>query len=235
MPIRLNLCGGWGDIREEHRRWLLSTSHEIIEKASPRLRLEGTAPDVDVNIMVAPKMVIPEYGLSGFTLNRSVIQIAVDPWSPRFAAEEASQRLGAVLPHELHHVARFRSPASEWKPTYLSKRSLGHVLILEGLAQAFEEEMGYPTPFYAVSVKGQELWDTCDRARAEFEAFNADYDAWFFGRHGDPRFPRYGGYTVGYALMKAWLVHTNGTASSEINVKAGDVLDAWRSGQLVVA
>lgn len=234
MAVRLNVCDGWGDIGAGHRRWMLATAEGVVGKAGPLLHLDGTAAPVDVNILVAPKMVIPEYGVSGFTLNRSVVQIALDPWSPRFAAPECPARFGAVLAHELHHVARLRSPAAEWKPTHLSKRSLGHVLVLEGLAQAFEEEMGYPTPFYAMAVSGPQLWDLADRARAEFEAFNADYDAWLFGRHGDPRYPRYGGYSVGFALMKGWLSYKTSTASGEIDVLAQDVLDAWRDGKIVV-
>ncbi len=231
MTVRLNLCDGIGDIGPDGRAWLMPTLEATRDKCQAVLPLT----DADVNIIVAPRMVIPEYGMCGYTLNRSVVQITLDPWSLHFKHAERESRVGGVFAHERHHLARFRSPACEWSPKYLFKRSLGHVLILEGLAQAFEEELGFPTPFYATAVSGERLWQLADRARAEFEAVNVDCDAWFFGRANDLEFPRLGGYCLGYALVKGWLAHADTKPSKEVDLKTGALLDAWRAGRIVVA
>ena len=230
MSVRINFQDGHGDIQPSDRCWIMATLEAVRDRAAPRLELA----DADVNVVVQPTTVIPEYGIGGHTLNRSVAQIAVDPWSPRLREPERELRLGSVLAHELHHLARFRHPASGWSPERLSRTSLGHVLICEGLAQAFEEEMGFPLPFHATAVAGPPLWDLADRARTQFEAREFDYDAWFLGRTGDAAFPRHGGYALGYAIVRGWMMNMETTASEEIGLATGEVLAAWRTGRLEV-
>ena len=228
MTVNLNLCDAHGDVAAEDRTWLMGVLEATRDRAVARLELTGG----DINIVVAPWRAIPEYGIGGWTLNRSVSQIALDPWSPRFRESEREQRLGAVLVHELHHLARFRHPASQWSPCMGSRASLGTALLDEGLAQAFEEEMGFPCPFYALAVQREPLWDLGTRAMANFETAQFDYDAWFVGRGGDGTFPRHGGYSLGYAIVRAWMMMMETTPSEEIGLEAGEVLNAWRTGRL---
>lgn len=228
MTIRLHILDAIGDIDRGTRAWMMPVLERVSDKASDRLDLA----DADVTVVVAPRQVIPEYGVGGFTFNRSVAQIAVDPWSPRLRDREREVRLGAVLAHELHHLARFRHPAAEWSPRTLSRKTLGHVLINEGLAQSFEEEMGFPTPFYALAVEGPGLWTLAARALADFEATVFDGDAWFFGKAGSDTFPRFGGYALGYAIVRGWMMAMDTTPSEEIGLEPGEVLKAWRTGRL---
>ncbi len=228
MTVRINLCDGFGDIKSEDRTWIMAVLDGVRDRAAPRLELDNA----DVNVVAAPWLVMPEYGFGGFTFNRSVAQIAIDPWSPRFREPEREQRLGAVLAHELHHLARFRHPASAWSPQRMSRSSLGHALIAEGLAQAFEEEMGNPAPFYALAVQREPLWDLGTRAMADFETAQFDYDAWFFGRRDDAAFPRHGGYSLGYAIVRAWMMTAETSPSEELGLEPGEVLAAWRTGRL---
>lgn len=230
MSVRINFQDVRGDIPAADRHWIMGTLEAVRDRAAPRLELA----DADVNVVVAPATVIPEYGIGGTTFNRRLAQIAVDPWSPRMREPEREMRLGSVLAHELHHMARFRHPASGWSPERLSCASLGHALLAEGLAQAFEEEMGFPLPFQATAVAGPPLWDLADRARTLFEATEFDYDAWFDGRMGDAAFPRHGGYALGYAIVRGWMMNMETTASEEIGLETGEVLQAWRTGRLEV-
>lgn len=228
MTVRLNVCDACGDIPSDLRDWMLPTLETVRDRAAARLELS----DADVNIIVAPGQVIPEYGVGGFTFNRSVAQIAIDPWSPLLRQPGRDARLGSVLAHEMNHLARFRHPAAEWAPPWLSRKTLGHSLIAEGLAQCFEEEMGYPPPFYAIAVEGPPLWDLAARALALFETADFDATAWFFGRAGDPSFPRFGGYSLGYALVRGWTMSMDTTPSEETGLEPAEVLRAWRTGRL---
>lgn len=228
MTVRLNLCDACGDIPRELRDWMMPALEAVRDRAAARLELS----DADVNIIVAPGQVIPEYGVGGFTFNRSVSQITIDPWSPLLRQPQRDARLGSVLAHELNHLARFRHPAAEWGPQWMSRKSLGHSLIAEGLAQCFEEEMGYPPPFYALAVEGPPLWDLAARALALFETSQFDAQAWYFGRNGDPSFPRYGGYSLGYALVRGWTMSMDTTPSEETGLEPAEVLRAWRTGRL---
>jgi hypothetical protein len=228
MTVRINLCDGFGDIATEDRTWIVGTLEAVRDRAAPRLELTNA----DINVIVAPWLAIPEYGFGGWTYNRSVAHISINPWSPRFREPEREQRLGATLAHELHHLARNRNPASGWSQRMGGRGSLGGALLNEGLAQHFEEEMGFPCPFYATAVQRERLWDLGTRAMADFETPEFDYDAWFFGRQGDPAFPRHGGYALGYAIVRAWMMTSETTASEELGLEPKEVLAAWRSGQL---
>lgn len=228
MTVRINLCDGFGDIAAGDRKWIMDTLETLRDRAVPRLELINA----DVNVMVAPGLVIPEYGIGGWTFNRSVAQIAINPWSPRLREPEREDRLGATLAHELHHLARFRNAASGWSQLLGSRASLGHALLNEGLAQAFEEEMGYAIPFYALAVQREPLWDLGTRAMADFDSSDFDYNAWFYGHPGDAAFPRHGGYSLGYAIVRAWMMISETTASEEIGLEPSEVLSAWRAGQL---
>ncbi len=228
MTVRINLCDGFGDIPSDDRKWITGTLEGVRDRAVPRLELK----DADVNVIVAPWLVIPEYGFGGWTFNRSVAQIAINPWSPQFRETEREMRLGAVLAHELHHLARNRQAGSGWSQHLGGRTSLGHALLNEGLAQHFEEEMGFPCPFYALAVQREPLWDLGTRAMANFESAGFDYDAWFFGRSSDPAFPRHGGSSLGYAIVRAWMMISETTASEELGLEPKEVLAAWRAGQL---
>ena len=80
-----------------------------------------------------------------------------------------------------------------------ARASLGHALLNEGLAEHFEEEMGFACPFYAIAVEREPFgnWHPSD---GDFETAAFDYNAWFFGKKDDPAFPRHGGYSLGYAI-----------------------------------
>ena len=91
---------------------------------------------------------------------------------------ERPDRLLATLAHEMHHVARLRSGVE----TY----TLGGRFVSEGLAQCFEEEVGAPTPFYAMALDDEALKRMADRARPLLSATDYEHDNWMFGRRAIP-------------------------------------------------
>jgi Predicted Zn-dependent protease (DUF2268) len=110
--------------------------------------------------------------------------------------------------------------------------TLGEVLVTEGLAQCFEVEIGCPAPPYAIAVADDALKQFAARARNEVETKEYDSRAWFYGRSGDPHFPRHGGYSLGYALTKSWLAAEGMTASAAAGVPASRLIQAWLSDRI---
>ena len=113
-------------------------------------------------------------------------------------------------------------------------RTLGGRLVTEGLAQCFEEEAGAPTPFYAVSLDEAALKKMGERARPLLSATDFDYNAWMFGRRGDPEWPRNTGYSLGYALVKAWLAWRELSAVDAVGVSDAEVTGDWEAGRIAI-
>ena len=126
----------------------------------------------------------------------------------------------------MHHVARLRSGIE----TY----TLGGRFVSEGLAQCFEEEVGAPTPFYAVALDDTTLNTMAARARPLLSTTEYDHDAWMFGREGDPEWPRHAGYSLGYALVKAWLGKRTLSALDAAGVPATEITDDWLAGEVSI-
>ncbi|PKQ03227.1 MAG: hypothetical protein CVT72_15350, partial [Alphaproteobacteria bacterium HGW-Alphaproteobacteria-11] len=87
--------------------------------------------------------------MNGRALGKGRIDLTFEANSPRLGDAELSARIGAILAHELHHVARIRGPG------YAAE--FGEALVSEGMAQVFEEELGFSTPFYAITLSPEEL------------------------------------------------------------------------------
>ena len=180
-----------------------------------------------LDIVVAPNdYVIPELGPNGFASSPSLITITLDPSSPRLSDRERPVRILGILAHEMHHVARLRSGVEAY--------TLGGRFVSEGLAQCFEEEVGAPTPFYAVALDDKTMKKMADRARPLLSASDYDHDAWMFGRKGDPEWPRNAGYSLGYALVRAWLTKRKLSALDAAGVPANEITDDWLSGQFSI-
>ena len=178
-----------------------------------------------LDIVVAPEAwALAGYGFNGYANSPGRITITFKPGSPRLHDPEQSDRLLGTLAHEMHHVARLRSGVE----TY----TLGGRFVSEGLAQCFEEEAGAPTPFYAVALDDTALRIMAERARPLLSATEFDHDAWMFGRRNDPEWPRSAGYSLGYALVKAWLEKKGLSAVDAAGVPATEITDDWESGRL---
>lgn len=88
-----------------------------------------------------------------------------------------------------------------------------------------------PTPFYAVECRGEALAGFAARAMPMLGRKDLSFSDWMFGKfeRTDGDFPYQCGYSLGYALVKAWLVRAGSTAAKAFGVEAAAVLDAWAS------
>lgn len=221
MSVRFHLFDAYDEIAQDDRIAALAA----LEKALPQILERLPIDRVDVIVGYSdPAWAIPAWGIGGFSHGKGRISITVAPQHPRFGDPERSERLAAILAHELHHIARARLTG------YGS--TLGEALVSEGLAQCFEIEIGCPPPPYAVALSGDALTAFALRAREHLTASDYDHDAWFFGRRGEPHFPKHGGYTLGYVLVKAWLAREGKTAAACAGVIGAQVIEAWTSGQI---
>lgn len=181
---------------------------------------------LDVIAFAAPRLVLPEYGIGAYTMGRGLLQVTIDPASKELASTERPRRLQAIMGHELHHIIRMRGPGYG--------TTLGEALVSVGLATAFEEEMGLPTPVYATRVNGTKLSSLAERALKSLDDPNYDHQAWFFGRAGDAAIPRHEGYSLAYRVVKGWLTLSREQPSGAVARKAEDVLEPWRQGKLTI-
>ena len=182
-----------------------------------------------LDIVVAPEAwALPAYGFNGYANSPGRITITFSPVSPRLHDPERSERILGTLAHEMHHVLRMRSGG---EPDFYT---LGSRFVSEGLAQCFEEEVGAPTPFYAVALDDAALHMMGERARPLLSATDFVHDDWMFGRRNDPEWPRSAGYSVGYALVKAWLNKKKLSAVDAAGVPATEVTDDWEAGRVTL-
>ncbi|REJ85725.1 MAG: hypothetical protein DWQ36_22690 [Acidobacteria bacterium] len=152
---------------------------------------------------------IPGWGLGGYTLSDSEIEIVLDPQRSDLASLIA-ERLPLVTAHELHHVVRWRGPGP-----YVT---LLEALVFEGLADHFALDLvGGPVPPWIDAFP--ESQDALYLARAEPELDAAfDFGRWFFG-FGD--LPRWTGYTLGFRLVGDYIAaHPGSSAASLVHARA---------------
>jgi hypothetical protein len=223
MSVRFHLFDACDEIAPDDRRAVLSALEAALPRISARLPLDR----LDIVIGYSDTLwTIPAYGVGAHAHGKGRIAIMLAPQHPRFADPERGDRLASVLAHEWHHIARARGPGYGL--------TLGESLVSEGLAQCFEVEMGYPLPPYAVALDDETLGAFADSARDYLDEEDYDHSAWFFGRADEPAFPSHGGYSLGYALVKAWLAQEHTTASAAVGVDSADVIEGWRSGRIGV-
>jgi uncharacterized protein YjaZ len=187
-------------------------------------------PDVDVIVMNVPDVVIPRLGVNGTAYDAHQVALWLDVGHDHLKTKFA-QTIRSILANELHHCARAHARGGEFGETY------GEYLIGEGLACCFEEEIGAPTPFYAVECKGANLERFSQRAHSQLTATRRDlassWNDWMFGRStDDPNFPYQCGYSLAYAIVRNWLTTTGDSASRAVAVDARTVLDAWADSRL---
>ena len=73
-----------------------------------------------------------------------------------------------------------------------------------------------------------------ERARPLLPATEFDYHAWMFGRRGDPDWPRNTGYSLGYALVKAWLQAKGLSAADAVGVADSEITADWQVGEIAL-
>ena len=189
----------------------LSKLQLLIEKAFERARKDAIElldlNMVDVIVVYAPALVIPEHGTSGNSPGPHNIYLSVDPDSDKIT----ENNLYATFMHEFHHCKRWRGPDYDY--------SFKESLVFEGLATLFEAEVGEELPIYSnQNIKDSEI----AKAKELLNADKYDHAEWFFGR-GD--ITRWFGYTYGYRLCKKYADAKKKTAAELVDVKSEKILE----------
>ena len=219
MTIKFHLLDAMREIPLQRKDEIMRELQAANERIARFIQLDR------LDIVVAPEAwVIPELGLCGRANGPGRITITLDPRSPRMDDPERSDRILGTLAHEMHHVARLRRG--------VEKYTLGARFVSEGLAQCFEEEVGAPTPFYAKALDAKTLFKMAERARPVLSSTCYAHDAWMFGRNGDSEWPRHAGYSLGYALVRAWLDRFEVSASEAVGVLDSTITDDWRTRRI---
>jgi Predicted Zn-dependent protease (DUF2268) len=189
--------------------WLEAAARDLV----PPLQAER------IDVLVVPgKRLVPGWDCNGYAHGSWRITITVDPTCDGHEKRPLDAQLRALLAHELHHAMRSRGPG------YGS--TLGEALVSEGLAQCYEEQVGCPTPNYAVEVRGPALSELARLAKDELWSDQYDHSKWFFGSKTDATFPWSGGYSLGYVLVRSWLERAGVSASAAVSVAAREILPA---------
>jgi uncharacterized protein YjaZ len=182
-----------------HKAAITALLHDTVGKAS-RVLPVGT---VQFLVYADAARSVPGWGMGGFTLGPSTIEIVIDP--AYGGLEHAlTQRLPAVAAHELHHAVRLGGLGPY--------RTLLEGLVFEGLADHFAIELlGTPPPPWCMAFPEGEVETYLGRARPELDsAF--DFGAWFFGIGTD--LPRWTGYTLGFHVVGDYLSSHPGTSAA---------------------
>lgn len=145
--------------------------------------------EADILIVVAETL-LPVTGHSQY---QNTITFMINPlhkW------KDIKKEIPGTLYHELHHLARDMSVGYG--------KTLQDAVIAEGLALAYEEEMGCDiSQFITMSTK------TMQRVQEEFKKErllkNYYYEKWFYKT---PNFPQWAGYALGYRIVQSYIQKT---------------------------
>ncbi|OIQ81709.1 hypothetical protein GALL_365220 [mine drainage metagenome] len=189
--------------RLESHREVINTAFDFSSRAALELL---QAERIDVLFIDSADETIPEMGVGGYTYGPHVIIIAIDPQSPNFT----EAHLATTLVHEFHHAMRWRGPGCG--------KDLGGMLVSEGLAQLFEEEVLGVAPMYSqASITALEI----DQAKSELFRQPFSQSKWFFGAEG---MTRNFGYTFGYEICKSYAESKGKRASELVGIETSDLL-----------
>ena len=192
-----------GEFNEEILGKIDSSFRKATKIAEEKLK----ANKIDVIFVNAPRNIIPEIGIGGYSTGPYNIYISLDPNFTNFLEED----MVLTILHEAHHCMRYR------KPGY--GKTLGEAMVSEGLAALFEAEINGKPPIYAtVKIKAKEI----ENAKNILNSEKYSQGEWFFG---DKNIQRWFGYTYGYRLCKSYSKKTGRTAAELVSVKAKLMLE----------
>lgn len=207
-PIEIHIARASGRL-DRHRGIIEAAFKSAARIAQDLLFAEG----IDVLFIDSPDEAIPELGVGGYTYGPHVIILAVDPDFPNLS----EQSLLSTLAHEFHHAMR-------WRQSKLNG-DLGEMLVSEGLAQLFEEEVLGLRPIYSqVPITALEI----EMAKLDLHLPAFDHAKWFFGSKD---ITKWFGYTFGYQICEAYAKSVQGSASGLVGISAREVLEPSTSSQ----
>lgn len=218
MPLHLEFIApsdrgrGADDTTERLRDFLQRVLRLADRQVVPLLPLRDR---ITVSVGVDPVRTIRETGIGARAWAADRIDVWIDPAHPWVEAA-GEEELIAMLAHELHHCARWTRPGYG--------RTLGEVLVSEGLACVFETGFrGGVPPFWARALDARALRDAEFLAAPSLDETGFDHRAWFAGAP-DRGLPRHLGYSLGFHLVARHVRATGRTAAQLVHVPAATVL-----------
>ncbi|KKU58578.1 MAG: hypothetical protein UX80_C0001G0017 [Candidatus Amesbacteria bacterium GW2011_GWA2_47_11b] len=189
---------------EAFRNQIQAAYLESMKLARPRLHLG----EVEVVVVNNPRVVIPEMGMVGRTIDSKNVVVSLDPHHPNLSTTLETDLLKTLL-HEYHHCAR--QAALGFPQTLLD------ALISEGLADNFQIEItGGKPPRWAVALTEAELTQATKMAEMEYSNPGYDHKGWFFGSK-DQGIPRWAGYSLGFKIVSDYLRAHHQESSSSLH------------------
>lgn len=182
---------------------------DLIEQTVTLAGAELPVGSVTFEVVADRVRAIPNYGIGGYTLGPSRIEIVVDPAYPDLGSA-LTERIPPVVAHELHHAVRWRGPGPY--------STLLEALVFEGLADRFAIELlGTPLQPWSDAFPESDTARYLDLARPELDSF-FDFRRWFLD--GDAQLPPWTGYTLGFRLVAAHQQRTGRSAAELVNTPA---------------
>ena len=177
----------------------------IAQKTLEEAKIIFGVSDVSVEVLEDPEQVIPETGAGGFAHNSHLISVYYDLQNENFK-NNFEKEIRSTIMHEFHHVVRNRK--YDWK-----KDTLLGAMITEGLADHFDIEVngGNPKP-WSVALSESELSRVLKLAVNEFNSRDFSYEEWFFGL-SEKNIPKWAGYSIGFDLVKKYILKSGKKAS----------------------
>ena len=157
MAITFHFLSASGALQGEFKTRVHAALEVCVQTCSAKLVLG----DLDVVVMAAPKFVIPQLGVNGYSYDAHQILLQLNPDHDSLA-QNLEHRVSALLAHELHHCARSLACGG-------LTGTFGEALVSEGLACCFEEEIVRVTPFYAIECMGTVLRQFAAKAKAHVD------------------------------------------------------------------
>jgi len=219
------------------RRGLSQKDFALIKKrlrvAEAKIRDKTLFRDQFINVRIKTGRCSSFLPTRGSAYRPHEINVIVDPvnYADHYRSDSKDALLVSYV-HERHHAQRWISVGYGL--------TLAEALVSEGLAQVFEEEMGFRVSQSAKNLSKQDLLEVSQLARSAILDNNepddfTHHNYWFFGQEleegQEPLMP-WAGYSLGYALVSAWLediMQNKGvdTASKAVDTPAESILKSW--------
>lgn len=184
---------------------LRAAVEQALDDVQARMAPVCELPQVDIVVRPVPAAwVIPEKGHLGRSTGE-IIDLYLAPEHP-LLAENLGASLAQMIAHEMHHAMRFQSIGFS--------QTLGDILVSEGLAGRFVEELfqNAPEP-WENAFSRRELQEYVPLAQTNFNNSDCDYYEW---TAGTGKLPRWLGYTLGYEIVGDFIADHSGARASTL-------------------
>jgi uncharacterized protein YjaZ len=210
MSIKLHILNESGRLAP-----YVGVIQQAYDEVIVKLKNKITLPNVDVVIADSPDGAIPETGVGGNAYTAHIIFISINP-NFHNLDKTISNEIKGTLAHELHHCARMK--------TIGYGTSLLQALITEGLADHFDLEVNGTEPKpWSIAIQGGKLEEIRKIAEKSFNDSTYNHFNWFFGSK-DLGIPKWAGYSIGFDIVKNYLIKIGKKPSELVSVDASEFI-----------